>query len=117
MENEAQTKILQLLDVISVEVAANRHETSELRTEMRAGFNRVDHRLGNLENRVENVEAELRVVQTDLRVVQTDLRIVETELRVVQTDLRAVESRLGTVETGLGSFRGEFERRIAPLER
>jgi hypothetical protein len=93
MENEAQAKILQLLDVISVEVAANRGETSSLgnelhtemsslRKEMRAGFGRVDRRLGNLENRVENVETELRIVQTDLR-----------------------------------SFRGEFERHIAPLER
>jgi len=82
MEDEAQAKILQLLDVISVEVAANRNDTSELRDEMRAGFGRVERRLGNLEIRVENVEKELRVVQTDLR-----------------------------------SFRGEFERRIAPLER
>jgi hypothetical protein len=93
MENEAQAKILQLLDVISVEVSANRGETSSLRSElhretsllrdeMRAGFGRVERRLGNLEIRVENVETELRVVQTDLR-----------------------------------SFRGEFECRIAPLER
>ncbi len=82
MENEAQAKILQLLDVISVEVAANRTETSELRNEMRAGFGRVERRLGNLEIRVEGVETELKMVQTDLR-----------------------------------SFRGEFERRIAPLER
>jgi septation ring formation regulator EzrA len=82
MEDEVQTKILQLLDVISVEVAANRNVTSELRDEMRAGFGRVERRLGNLQIRVENVETELRVVQTDLR-----------------------------------SFRGEFERRIAPLER
>jgi len=82
MENEAQAKILRLLDVISVEVAANRSDTSELRDEMRAGFGRVERRLGNLEIRVENVETELRIVQTDLR-----------------------------------DFRGEFERRIAPLER
>jgi predicted nucleic acid-binding Zn-ribbon protein len=82
MEDEAQAKILQLLDVISVEVAANRNDTSELRDEMRAGFGRVERRLGNLEIRVENVETELRVVQSDLR-----------------------------------SFRGEFELRIAPLER
>ncbi len=82
MEDEAQTKILQLLDVISIEVAANRNETAELRTEVRAGFGRVERRLGNLEIRVENIETELRIVQTDLR-----------------------------------EFRGEFERRIAPLER
>lgn len=89
MEDEAQAKILQLLDGISVEVAANRNETSELRNAMRAGFGRVERRLGNLENRVENVETELQIVESDLRTVQTDLR----------------------------SFRGEFERRVAPLER
>jgi len=82
MEDEAQTKILQLLDVISVEVAANRNETFELRNEMRSGFGRVERRLGNLESRVESLETEVQSVKTDLR-----------------------------------SFRGEFERRIAPLER
>jgi hypothetical protein len=86
MESEAEAKILHLLDVLSVEVAANRVEAVEFRTEvrnefsglraeMRSGFHRVDYRLGNLENRVENIETDLR------------------------------------------SFRGEFERRIAPLER
>jgi hypothetical protein len=64
MEDEAQAKILQLPDVISVEVAADRddirNETSSLRKEMRAGFGRVERRLGNLEIRVENVETELR---------------------------------------------------------
>jgi hypothetical protein len=33
MEDEAQAKILQLLDVIFVEVAANRGESSSLRNE------------------------------------------------------------------------------------
>jgi hypothetical protein len=86
VSEETEAKILQLLDVISVEVLANRgdtaelraelrSETAELRKEMRAGFTRVDRRLGNLETRVERVETELH------------------------------------------SFRGEFERRIAPLER
>jgi hypothetical protein len=82
VEDETQAKILQLLDVISVEVAATRTELCDefrreiggLRNETRRGFERVDHRLGNLEIRVENVETELR------------------------------------------DFRGEFERRIAPLE-
>ena len=93
MEDAAQEKILRLLDVISVEVAANRNETAELRTEirheagafrkeMRTGFQQVDRRLGNLETRVENLEAEVQTVKVDLRL-----------------------------------FRGEFDRRIAPLER
>jgi hypothetical protein len=97
VEEGMQAKILQLLDLIAVEVAANRTETAklgadlraelrgeastlrngtaELRAEMRHGFGRVERRLGNLETRVEGIETELR------------------------------------------SFRGEFERRIAPLER
>jgi hypothetical protein len=53
-------KVLQLLDVIAVEVAANRTDTAELRAEMRSGFNRVDRRLGNLENRVGDLETQLR---------------------------------------------------------
>ena len=44
MESEANAKIVQLLDLISAEVAANRNETSELRGEMRAGFGRVERR-------------------------------------------------------------------------
>lgn len=89
MSDETQNKVLQLLDVISVEVAATRQETAanseaivamreetaELGTEMRAGFGRVERRLGHIEVRVETVETELR------------------------------------------SFRGEFERRVAALER
>jgi hypothetical protein len=89
MESETEAKILRLLDVISLEVAATRNELrdefrgeisglrnefSGLRTEMRTGFNRVERRLGNLETRVEGVETDLR------------------------------------------SFRAEFERRITPLE-
>jgi hypothetical protein len=103
MEDEAQVKILQLLDVISVEVAANRADTAALgtelraelhgeigglhgeigglRQEMRSGFDRVDRRLGHLENRIENLEAGVSGVGSELR-----------------------------------DFRGEFERRIAPLE-
>jgi hypothetical protein len=81
MENdrEMQLKILSLVDTLSVELASMRNEVrgefSELRTEVRTGFQRVDRGLGNLENRVENLETDLR------------------------------------------SFRGEFERRIEPLER
>jgi hypothetical protein len=46
MEDETTTKVLQLLEAIAVEVAANRKETSELRSEMRAGFDRIERRLG-----------------------------------------------------------------------
>ena len=78
MNREVVAKILLMLDVISVEVVTTKNELraemSELRDEVRVGFNRVDRRLGRLETRVEHIE------------------------------------------TDLGSFRGEFERRIAPLE-
>ena len=67
MESEAQTKILQLLDVIAVEVAANRNDTVELRQEVRLGFDRVDHRLENLETPVENLETEVQIVKADVR--------------------------------------------------
>ena len=71
MEDNIQAKILQLLDVISVEVAANRNQTTQLGEEMRSesasvrhemcgGFDRVDRRLGNLKNRVETLETEVR---------------------------------------------------------
>ena len=96
MEAETATKVLQLLDVISVKVAANRNETAELRTEMRAGFARVEGRLGNVEVRVETVETDLRSLETEVRSIGTGLRSLETEVR---------------------SFRGEFERRIVPLKR
>jgi predicted nucleic acid-binding Zn-ribbon protein len=95
VENEAQTKILQLLDVISVEVAANRNDTAELRTEMHAGFSRVERRLGNLEIRVENIE---------------------TRVENIETRVENIETRVENIETGLRDFRGEFEVRIAPLE-
>jgi hypothetical protein len=88
VERETENRILQLLDVVSVEVAANRSETSELRIEMRNGFGRVERRLGNLEIRVENLETELHNVKIDVHDMKIDLR----------------------------DFRGEFERRIAPLE-
>jgi len=103
MEDETTTKVLQLLDVISVEVAANRNETSELRTEMRAGFGRVERRLGNLEVRVETVETDLRSLKTDVQSLGTDVRSLTTDVR--------------SLETGVRSFRGEFERRVSPLER
>ncbi len=78
MEDGTQAKILQLLDVISVEVAANRNQTTQLseemrsefasvRHEMRGGFDRVDRRLGNLENRVENLQTEVQTIKVDLR--------------------------------------------------
>jgi septal ring factor EnvC (AmiA/AmiB activator) len=103
VEDETTTKVLQLLDVIYVEVAANRIDTAELRSEMRAGFDRVERRLGHVEVRVETVE--------------TDLRSLETEVRSIGTGLRSLETGVRSLETELRSFRGEFERRIVPLER
>jgi hypothetical protein len=64
MKDDRFEKIFRLLDVISIEVAAGRNElrseTADIRKEMRAGFGRVERRLGNLETRVEGVESEMR---------------------------------------------------------
>ncbi len=89
MNEETENKMLALLDVISVEVAASRVDIgrldakvasldaglTSLNTQVISGFERVERRLGHLETRVEDVEIEARL------------------------------------------FRKEFERRVAPLER
>jgi chaperonin cofactor prefoldin len=78
MNEETEIKILKLLDVIAVEVAAGRNDTADLSAKVDSldvKVDRIERRLGRVETRVENVETELR------------------------------------------SFRHEFERRIAPLER
>jgi hypothetical protein len=96
MEDQATAKILKLLDVISVEVAANRHEIaangreiaanrheiSELRSEVRSGFSRLERRLGNLEVRVETVETELRSFSRRVRTARYGARtLTETPAR------------------------------------
>lgn len=81
MEEDVQAKVLRLLDVIALEVVANRGE-------MREGFRRVDVRFDRVERRLGNVEARMEGVETRIEGVETELRL----------------------------FRGEFERRIAPLE-
>ncbi len=100
MNGDMQTKVFQLLDVIAVEVAAHRVETAkqnvDLRTEMHSGFNRIDHRLGSLETRVENIETRVENIETRVENTETNVVSLGAELR---------------------SFRGEFERRITPLER
>ncbi len=65
MNDETEAKILHLLDAIAVEVAAGRNDTAEHRKETRAGFDRVDRRLGNLETRVEDVETEVRAFRNE----------------------------------------------------
>ena len=107
MNGDMQTKVFQLLDVIAVEVAAHRVETAkqnvDLRTEMHSGFNRIDHRLGSLETRVGNIETRVENIET--RVENIETRVENTETNVV------------SLGAELRSFRGEFERRITPLER
>jgi len=80
MDSGAEKKIIAMLDVLAIEVAEGRRDTSALRVEVRAdvatlrsevsaGFNRVERRLDRLESRVENVETGMRaIVDLDNRV-------------------------------------------------
>jgi hypothetical protein len=68
MEDENQAKMLHMLDVIAVEVSGLRDEFrgefSDVRKEMRAGFNR--------ETRVEHLETDVHDVKIDLREFRTE---------------------------------------------
>ena len=79
MNDETGTRILALLDVISIEVAASRGDirgldkkvtsvdakVNALDAKVTSGFDRVERRLGHLETRVENVETEARLFRTE----------------------------------------------------
>jgi archaellum component FlaC len=114
MNGDMQTKVFQLLDVIAVEVAAHRVETAkqnvDLRTEMHSGFNRIDHRLGSLETRVENIETRVENIETRVENIETRVENIETRVENTETNVVSLGAELR-------SFRGEFERRITPLER
>ena len=62
-----------------------------LRTEMRAGFARVDTRLQQVDTRLTHVET--RLDQMDMRLNQMDMRLNQMDGRFVQLD-----SRLGRLE-------------------
>jgi hypothetical protein len=80
MSDEERSNVVRLLDLLAVEVAAGRRDTSLLRDEMHAGFRElriefgglrsqfdgVEGRLGNLETRVEGFEDELRAFRGDV---------------------------------------------------
>jgi len=114
MNGDMQTKVFQLLDVIAVEVAAHRVETAkqnvDLRTEMHSGFNRIDHRLGSLETRVGNIETRVENIETRVENIETRVENIETRVENTETNVVSLGAELR-------SFRGEFERRITPLER
>ena len=99
MDNEAQARILQLLDVISVEVAAGRNDTR-----------RLEAKVTGLDAKVTGLDA--KVTGLDAKVTGLDAKVDRLERR-----LGRVETRVEGVETELRLFRHEFERRIAPLER
>ena len=111
MEDEAQAKILQLLDVIAVEVAANRNETSSLRAELRS-------ETSSLRSETSSLRAELRNETSSIREeMRSGFARVERRLGNLEIRVEDLETGVGTVTTELRAFRGEFERRIAPLER
>jgi hypothetical protein len=82
MDSEAETKIIAMLDVLAIEVAEGRRDTSALRvevatfrSEVSTGFNRVERRLDRLESRVENVEIGMRAIaDLDNRVTRLERR-------------------------------------------
>jgi trimeric autotransporter adhesin len=92
MNDETGTKILKLLDVISIEVAAGRNDIRS-----------IDAKVTSLDAKVTSLDA--KVTSLDAKVERIDYRLCR------------VETRVEDVETGLRSFRQEFERRVAPLER
>ncbi len=103
MQQRALAKIIELLDVISVEVGANRNETAELRAELR-------NETGGLRNELRNETAELR------KEMRTGFDRVDRRLGKLETRVEDLETEVKAQRVELRSFRGEFERRIAPLE-
>jgi archaellum component FlaC len=99
MNDETGRKILQLLDVLSVEVAAGRND------------------IRGLDAKVTGLDA--KVTGLDAKVAGLDAKVTGLEAKVDRLDRRLgrVETRVEGVETELRLFRHEFERRIAPLER
>lgn len=85
-----QAKMFQLLDVIAVEVAAHRVETAKQNADLRSELRTEMHSgFNRVERRLGNLETRVENIETNVAVLGADLR----------------------------SFRGEFERRITPLER
>jgi hypothetical protein len=89
MNDETERKILQLLDTLALEVAAGRNDTRGL---------------------------DAKVTSLDAKVTSLDAKVTSGFERV-ERRLGHLETRVEEIETDLRSFRGEFERRIAPLER
>jgi hypothetical protein len=72
VNEETENKVLALLDVISVEVAASRvdigrldSKVASLNAQVTSGFERVERRLGHLETRVADVEIEARLFRKE----------------------------------------------------
>jgi hypothetical protein len=96
MNDETERKILQLLDTLAVEVAAGRNDTR------------------GLDAKVTSLDA--KVTSLDAKVTSLDAKVTSGFERV-ERRLGHLETRVEGIETDLRLFRGEFERRIAPLER
>ncbi len=92
MSDETQTKMLALLYMISVEVAASRGD------------------IGRLDAKVSSLDA---------KVTSLDAKVTGLEVKVDRLDTRLsrLETRVEGIETDILDFRDEFERRVSPLER
>lgn len=114
MDNDILRTILDRLDGLT-----------EGRDESRKRFDEMDERFGK---RFDFVDASLETLAKHLALTNNALDAHRREttshrqetlmgFERVERRLGNVETRVESIETELQDFRGEFERRIAPLER
>jgi RimJ/RimL family protein N-acetyltransferase len=106
VNEETETKVLALLDVIAVEVAASR-----------ADIGRLDAKVASLDTKVASLDT--KVTSLDTKVTSLDTKVTSLETRFDRVDQRLgrIETRVEGLETEVRTFRLEFERRVAPRER
>jgi|GEM_PF-1466758 len=104
-EDDVQEKILNLLDVLSVQVGATNVKVDSLST-------RVDA----LSTRVDSLSTDVGSLSTDVGSLRSDLGSLRSETRA---GFERVERRLGHLETRFDVFEGGFrdlDRRVSMLE-
>lgn len=96
-------KIFQLLDVLAVESVAHRQETAALAREV------TNYRKDTIDLRKEIVEHRRETALGFERVGRHSGRL--------ETRIESLETGVASLHAEVRNFRGEFERRVAPLER